>query len=567
LGCMPVLALLSAPMRAAPEPVSGPLVVSEGWPECTNLLTWTRDVMRLEKLEHGGETAQAKAFFHWLRLFSRMASGGMIQAYEGAYGEEQYVLDPHKNLFVYGWGYCDTSSRIAEAAWVEFKKDQRAAERVCVMHDNRGFHTMYRLRLDGKYAAFDPRYGYYLVERDAEDARVLDWEEVGVDENIHRNKSYRHRSRPFFEYFGLERERAFLIQPRYFASEEDWRKAGEPPECVFGNPMYRMGTRLHDMDFRLARGTTLERFWNNSARAFYTPAGKHALREEPFLPSGRFYRVTETMADGNWVKHDPNYSRAKPYLETVPMNEGYKAEIAGGRTIGQAWGRITYEPDLREPLDSSTLDSTLVSSAAPPYLRPATDQGGGQTTFDFYSPYILVDGVLSGEFIGAAGDDLKAEIRVQRAKAANAAEPDAWSRWDVLHRGPGAFAVPLGRPRFNGRDASIHGVYRFQVRVSAGANSQRPVPAGLARLKVEASFENGIMSIPQIFAGRNIIHFKVRDARRIRGPIRVTYSYQTAGGEKRHTQTLNSADFRGHVATYTLDARGLTRCNSVAVAY
>jgi len=60
----------------------------------------------------------------------------------GTSGREAYVTDAHKALFVYGWGYCDTSSRIAEAAWKEYKKDPRAAERVCVQHDDGGYHTI-----------------------------------------------------------------------------------------------------------------------------------------------------------------------------------------------------------------------------------------------------------------------------------------------------------------------------------------------------------------------------------------------------------------------------------------
>jgi hypothetical protein len=62
--------------------VSGPLVVSENWPECTNLQTWMHDIMRLENVENASETAQAKVFFRWLRLFSKMATGGMLQAHD-----------------------------------------------------------------------------------------------------------------------------------------------------------------------------------------------------------------------------------------------------------------------------------------------------------------------------------------------------------------------------------------------------------------------------------------------------------------------------------------------------
>ncbi len=521
--------------------------------------------MRLEGLENAPETAQAKAFFRWLRLFSRMATGGMIQAFEGEYGKEQYVLDAHKNLFVYGWGYCDTSSRIAEAAWSEYKQDRATAERVCVMHANGGFHTMYRLRLDGRYAAFDPRYGYYLVERDAPDAKILDWAEVGVDGNILRNRQYKNRSQPYFEYFGEEWERALLLQPAYYRSEEEWRKAGGKPECVFGDGKYEMGTRLHEMDFCLARGMTIERFWDGSARAFYVPAGGHSHREEPFLALGRFYRVTETMLHGNWAHNDPNYLRAKPYLSQVPADEGYNKDVAGGRTLGQAWGRIVYQPDLRRPLDLLVQGSTLVQMPSPPHLRPRRPAGGGSATFDVQCPYVLVDGSIAGELAGTKADALRLEIRVLRAKATNDSEPDAWSSWEEIHRGPGAFTVSVGRARFNGRDPSIHGVYRFQVRVTVGANSGRTRPAGLSQFRLAAQFENGIMSIPQIFAGQNRILFKVRDARCIGGALRVIYRYQDAAGAKAHSQSLLASDFRDDIASYTLDAPGLVRCTSLSI--
>ncbi|HXG32856.1 MAG TPA: hypothetical protein VNJ11_05785 [Bryobacteraceae bacterium] len=553
---------------AQAQPLFGPLVVSDRWPQCTDLVTWTRDVMRLEGLEDASETAQGKAFFRWLRLFSRMAVGGMIQAYEGAFGKEEYVTDAHKNLFVYGWGYCDTTSRIAEAAWAEFKRDRGAAQRVCVQHAGGGYHTMYRLRLDGRWGAFDPRYGYYLVAQDAADARVLDWQEVGLDENILKNKRYRHRSRPFFEYPGLEWERALLINAAFFESEAQWRRAGAPVECVFADPMYRMGTPFHDMNFRLPRGATIERYWDNTARKFYVPAGSHTRREYPFLASGRFYRVTETMFEGNWVRHDPNYVWAQPYLATVPRGEGYPREMEGGRTIGQAWGRIVYQPDLRGPAarDALTKDTTLVPSPRPPYLRTQGTREG-QAVFDFYSPYVLVEGAISGELSGVEEDHLAVEVRTLRAKARRRDEPDVWSAWEAVHRGPGGFRISLGRERFNGRNVSLHGVYRFQVRVTAAANPSRRNPAGIDKFGAELYFENGIMSIPRIFAGTNIVRFKVNDAAAVRAPVRVTYVYQTAAGEKTHVQVLERSDFRGNEASYRLEAPGLQRCKSLSIRY
>jgi hypothetical protein len=545
---------------------SGPLVISDRWPQATDLVSWTRDVMRLEHLENAPDAVQARAFFEWLRLFSRMAVGGMIQPFEGDYGHEGYVTDAHKTLFVYGWGYCDTTSRIAEAAWKEYKKDSRAAERVCVQHADGGYHTMYRLFLNGRYAAFDPRYGYYLIDRDAPDARILDWAEIGVDANILKNRHFRYRSRPFFETFGLEWDRALLLQPIYFKSERDWRQAGAPKESVFGDSKYRMGTRFHDMSFRLPRGTTIERFWDNSAREFYVPASKAAQREWPFLPSGRFYRVIEASLNGNWPKFDPNYKKAQPYLVTVPSGEGYSPEIVGKRTIGQAWGRIRYTPDLRADAFSDAIapGSTLVHANAAPYLRPREIAGGGQAIFDFYSPYVLVDGTLNAEL---AGNNVKLEMRTLNDKLASAAEPDVWSRWQTIASGRGGTTVQLGRPRYNGTDVSIDGKYRFQLRVSVSTDAYRTAPAGLKSLRLELLFENGIMSIPQIVAGANAIDFRLKDADRLQGPVRITYNYETAAGERAQTNVLHASDFRGNTAHYSFEAPGLIRCKSLAIAY
>jgi hypothetical protein len=569
LALLTCLLFASSPLRSETRVVSGPLVVSDSWPECTSLQTWMRDIMRLENVEHASETAQAKVFFRWLRLFSKMATGGMLQAHEGFYGKERYVLDAHKNLFVYGWGYCDTHSRIAEAAWSEFKKDRSTAERVITQHHDGGYHTMYRLRLDGHYGAFDARYGYYLIDRDSPDARILDWAEVGVDENILKNKGYKNRSQPFFEYFGKEWDRALAVEPNYFQTEDDWVKAGSPKENVFGNGQYVMGTPLHDMNFQLPKGTTIERFWRSAPGKFYVPAGFESKGEEPFLPSGRFYRVTETMLNGNWVKFDPNYQLAKAYVEVVPNDQHYNSDVAGGTTIGQAWGRITYEPDWKNPefLKVSPVETDLSHHTSSPYLRPSSLTSGGAATFDFYSPYVLVSGVLTGEWVGSQDDGFRIELRTMEPKATSLGQPDVWSPWQALSSRAGAFQVLLGKERFNGKDVSIHGTYRFQLRFSIAPNAARKSDVGLNSLKLDMSFENGIMSIPRVTAGKNAIHFKVADAASVKGPLEIVYRYQTRSGETQHRHVIQPRDFVGNVATYSFDAPDLVRCNSLLVRY
>lgn len=561
-----LLLLISQAWAGKGGPVSGPLVVSDQWPECTSLKTWMNDVMRLEEVEDANDTAQAKAFFRWLRLFSKMATGGMIQAFEGNYGEEKHVADPHKNLFVYGWGFCDTHSRIAEAAWQEYKGDPDSALRVITQHENGGYHTMYRLKLDGRWAAFDARYGYYLIEEDSPDARILDWSEVAVDENILRNKTFKYRSQPFFEFFGQEWERALLVNPTYYESEEEWVKAGRPVECVFANPMWKMGTPLHDMSFQLAPGTTIERYWDNSARKFYVPA---KVVEEPFLPSGRFYRVTETMLDGNWVKYDPNYQKAAPYVTTVPEDEGYNSRIAGGKTIGQAWGKLIYSPDLADPgtIEGSSFDGDLIHSTESPYLRPADLQSAGTVVIDFYNPYIFIDGTLKGRLAASDQDNVRVEIRTLEPKPNTTSTPDNWSKWQVLKGGGGPFQIELGRVRHNESDVSIHGKYRFQIKISFDQNPNRVAPVGLEAIELDSYFETGIMSIPQIFAGDNKVYFKLKDSERLQGPVEVVYEYQTGSGTAEHRQELQPTDFIDNVATYQISAPGLERCNSLKIHY
>ncbi len=551
---------------AEPGVPGGALLSNRVWPRATNVRQWTEDVMRIEGLEKATDTAQAKAFFVWNRLFCKMAVGGMIQASEGAFNQERSVLDPNKNLFVYGWGFCDTCSRAAEASWNAYKGDPHAAERVITQHDDGGFHTMYRLRLDGTYGAFDPRYGYYLIAEDTPTARILDWAEVGVDENFLRNKTFKNRSRPYFEIGRIEWERALLIKPTYFASQKAWEDAGSPHESVFGDPKEPFGATYHNMEFRLPRGTAITRYWDNTARKFYHPAAARANREFPFLPSGRFYRVTETSHDGNWPRFDPNYAWAKPYLETIPKGEGYDKELEGGKTIGQAWGTIEYQPNLAQGdlADVMAADSTLSLAKAAPFLRAKDAGTGGSAILDFYSPYVLVDGELDAAFAGPSGSTT-VELRTLTAKPWPS-DKDQWSQWQTLPASDGRLKIELGRPRFNGKDVSIHGVYRFQIRVNVKGDSQRRT-SGLSALRMKLFFETGIMSIPPLFAGNNDMRFELDDASRLRGPVTISYAYDSKAGKRTTEQRLLPSDFKQGVASFSVRVPDLTRCDSVSIRY
>ncbi|MBN2289724.1 MAG: hypothetical protein JXQ83_10365 [Candidatus Glassbacteria bacterium] len=562
-------ALLLCLAGTAAAGVRGPLVVSDRWPECTDLLSWADDIFRLENVSQAPERDRAVVFHNWLRLFNRLCegTGGMAHAFEGAWGREGFVHDAHKHLFVYGWGYCSTHALIAEALWQEYLGDSLAADRVIVMHEDGGYHTMHRLRMDGHYGAFDARYGYYLLERDSPDARILDWEGVGDDRNILANLEYRNRCRPFFEFPRKELERALWIKPRkVFESEAAWRAAGSEPEVVFRDRKYKMGTRFHDMRFSLPRGMTVERWWDNRMKKWYVPE----KNEDMFLPEGRFYRVGASMVGADGQANDPNRPKMKPYLTRVPAGLGYPAYLEGELSLGQAWGLVRYRPELARGDLSQVLagGQGLEASVSPPYVRPDRDGGEGEWILEFYCPYIMVDGLVSGELAGSESDRVEVAFRSQVPKRFGLDEEDEWLDWKVLADKPGEFLRTLDRADPAQGGSSLHGTYRFQVRLRFAAAG--PAAAvGLKSLGLAAFFENGIMSLPQLFAGDNTVRLKVDDPAQVESDILVTYTWQDEqGAERCHRMRVTPEMFyRDNQAVYNIEAPGLVRCNSVAVSY
>src|SRR5690606_5649847 len=191
----------------------------------------------------------------------------------------------------------------------------------------------------------------------------------------------------------------------------------------------------------------------------------------------------------------------------------------------------------------------------------------GSLVIDFYNPYIFVDGTLTGNLTATEADGARVEIRTLAPKPNTTSEPDNWSEWQILHEGGDPFKIELGRVRYNESEVSIHGKYRFQVRISFRENPSRVQPVGLNSLALDSYFETGIMSIPQIFAGDNRVHFKVNDSSQVEAPIEVIYEYQTDSGRQQHRQLLRPGDFVKNVATYQLSAPGLKRCNSLTIRY
>ena len=166
------------------------------------------------------------------------------------------------------------------------------------------------------------------------------------DSIILRNEQYANRCQPFFEYAVTERPYTMALEKEYFDSEQQWEAAGGGDNQPYASAKHRMGAALHDMGWKLPRGMKIERYWNNKAQKFHNALKTVGRPKDKVYPSGRFFRVTDKMFDSNYEKNDPNFKRMEAYLETVPQDEGYPEEMAGGRTIGQAWGSMEYVAPL-----------------------------------------------------------------------------------------------------------------------------------------------------------------------------------------------------------------------------
>ena len=105
IGLFLFLAFLLPYSNAARAEVRGPLVVSERWPECTDMLTWLDDIFRLGNVEKASERDRAVVFHNRLRLFNRLCEsvGGMAHAFE-APGEPRVSCMMRTSIFSYTAG-------------------------------------------------------------------------------------------------------------------------------------------------------------------------------------------------------------------------------------------------------------------------------------------------------------------------------------------------------------------------------------------------------------------------------------------------------------------------------
>jgi hypothetical protein len=534
-------------VKAESGEVTGPLVVSENWPECTDLNTWVQDVLRIKGLTGATDQEKGLAVYYWNRLF---LMGGIAPS-EGPYNAETVVLDLHKLLFVYGYGYCSLMATTLEGTWCAYKASNSVGRRIS--YEDYG-HTMAELYWNGSWHAFDTLFGYYFIASDSPSANVLSYAEVAVQDSVLRaNEGYTNRCKPFFE-----RPTSFDDADRTNDMPRTidigaWRDLPSQhvpgTKDVYPNYSNPNNQTWHNMAFHLPKGIAIERQWDSGTN-FYVPKVDAAS----YYTQGNHYRISTTFYGGNWPSNDPNYVYCQPYLKTV--TDSADTYFHNQQVVFFSSGTLNYDADLWTDAYQDAVDgaASIVRSADPPYLRPNGAGTAKSIVFRIRCPYVLADGSVKANIACGPLDTAKLYLSLDG------------TTWEEIASGGGVKNVSIGKSRFDATHISMTGKYDFRVKFECTAQSN-PANVGLCSFHIDAVVQSNLMSLPRIIPGTNTIHFKVADQADVTAPTKVTYQWKQGATPQTNVHTIQPADFSGNTANYSFDATGLTRCDLYRVEY
>ncbi|MFC1582209.1 hypothetical protein ACFL4W_01595, partial [Planctomycetota bacterium] len=551
-----IIILLAAGMASLTAgEISGPLVVSDAWPQCTDLKTWADDVIRIEGKGAASDRDKAITLYYWTRLFAMGPRNG-AEPYEGPYGAETWQFDRHKVFFVWGGGDCGFLSAAHEAVWTHYNNDNDMARKI--YHPAAG-HVMCEYKWDGAWHAFDPLSGVFFLASDSPTANVLSFAQLaGEDQLLRDNEFYTNRCRPFFDRvrsWDSSSERKDLIDITGVAdSYADWEAAGSDPHMVYATSGSPVGTTWWDMNWKLPQGMKIERQWDSGA-VFYVPQ-VNALRYG--LQGRHFRQATDWGTDTtNWnaIEDIFNFPKVASYLKVC--TDATETYFYNNTTLFlMATGTQSYEADLWSDAWDDAVDgsTTMVRADTAPYVRPA-GTGPENIIFRIRSPFILANGRLRARIICGAGNTATFHLSTNDGGA-----------WEQIASGSGSIDINIGQARFNGAQHSVTGNYEFLLKFTADAASD-PAGVGLASLNIDTVFDSSIHTLPRIVDGANTVRMKVADQTDLTAPLEIVYNWETGAGAQSDTRLLNPGDFSANEASYAFDASGLTRCNSYSVDY
>jgi len=475
--------------------VENPRVTCDRWPSHYDAKSWIRDVWRLENARTGEQ--KTLALYKWVRLQQHWGD----QCFDGTRGTCACECDAIKKINIYPYGECSdfavTSAALGHAGGLKAQEAHVPghAQLEVFYGDADNVERWHRL---------DPFWG--IVVYDKTGSHIADWQEIQRDPLIAMEPSK-------------------VVMP-WGDKATDRMRFVEKASC---EPSRRVRPSRYTMDKPLYAGETYILAWDRLAGLDFYNANPQS-RDKMTLWGFVRYRY----AEGDLEKLAYGHEVLRPFIE----------KVGDQLQIHEAHGTLLFTPLLNERFADSTYAPPANVAVGPNRrsLRPAAAGVPAELVYLVQTPYVIANGAVAGKFRTGKGD----RITVQAARAdwrqvddtldqVVPARPDWKIVWESS--GEGRQEMRLGEA-----EMQLRGEYKFLVKVQMTAATD-PSTVSLDMLSFVVRFQEGVMALPRLMPGKNVIHVTAGRMKPGYG-LSVTYIWDDAAGKERQaSQRIEKVPF------------------------
>jgi len=497
IGCVAGPALAG---QAIGPVIANPRVTCDRWPNHYDAKSWIADVWRLSSAKTGEE--KAVALYKWTR---RQLHWG-DQCHDGTRGTRQVTIDAIKKINVHPYGYCVDFGIVAAA--LGHAGGMKCMESHVPGHTQ--LEVFYRDK-DGveRWHRFDPFWGVTVYDKTG--SHIATWQEIKADPNV-----------------ALKPAKTLLP----WGDKKDDRTRYAQKGAA--RPSNRVRPCRHTMDKPLYAGEVYTLRWDRDPRVEFVNANPKCRNTMKYWGMQRYY-----YARGDLDKLAYGHEDLRPYL----VKAGKQIQVP------PAHGILEFTPRL----DANFADSlyappinVAVGGKDEPKLKPADPKKPMELIYLVQTPYVIAASEFRGLFRGNAKVSF-AYGQWRRNKWTLEQVVPAKPRWKVLSnsRGKGPFLQV-----FTVDDLKLRGEYKVLVKVELSGTKTFPV-AGIDDLRFGLLFQEGIMALPRLMPGKNVISVaagKIKPGYK----LRVEYCWDDTKGKGHKAAKL----FEKLPATFDINAAG-----------
>ncbi len=318
-----------------------------------------------------------------------------------------------------------------------------------------------------RWHRLDPFWG--VVVYDKSGSHIATWEEIKADPNV-----------------ALQPVKT--VKP-WGDKVTDRKRFAEKAAC---EPDRRVRPSRYTMDKPLYPGEVYILSWECLPGIDFYNANPQARDK---MTSWGFQRFQYAQGDADKLRF--GHELLRPYIEKVDDQ----------LQIHEAHGTLLFKPLVNERFADS-LYSPPVNVAVGPNgyaLRPAKRGTPASVIYLVQTPYVIVHSGIAGDFRTGPADKIKVSIaRADWREEGYTLDQviPARPQWKVIWEssGEGRQQMRLREP-----DLGLRGEYKFLLKVEMTAATE-PVLAALDAIGVVVRFQEGVMALPRLMPGKNVIH-------------------------------------------------------------